>query len=130
MRMVPPTVLAASIMLLLAAPASGQEKPYRWEDEAKKRDLSSAEIKLLEQNKFVISGEPYKQIFQPYLGGEIPVFITSDSLLAGFHVLLEESIYRLEQAHARKLPEILDTIFKNLDPTAKQFKGDQALLAA
>ena len=53
-------------------------------------------------DKFVITGEPFKQVFSPYIGSDVPVFITTDSLLNGFHVLLEESIYRMELANARK----------------------------
>ena len=90
--------------------SSDPPKDYRWEDEAKARGLGAKEIELLRQHKFVIAGEPYKQIFQPYISSKSPVFITSDSLLNGFHVLFEESVYRLEMAHARKLPAILSAL--------------------
>src|SRR5262249_534898 len=79
---------------------------------------------------FVIASEPYKQIFQPYVSSKAPVFITSDSLLNGFHVLFEESVYRLEMAHARKLPALLSTLAKNLDRASKQFKADAELRRA
>src|SRR5262249_40559535 len=61
---------------------------------------------------------------------KVPVFITTDSLLNGFHVLFEESVYRLEQAQARKLPGILERLSKGLDRAGKQFKGDPRLLTA
>jgi hypothetical protein len=108
--------------------SSDPPKEYRWEDAAREHKLSDREIALLRQHKFVIASEPWKQIFQPYVSSKAPVFITSDSLLNGFHVLFEESIYRLEMAHARKLPALLATLSKSLDGASKQFKGDAELL--
>jgi hypothetical protein len=105
-------------------------REYRWEDEAKRLNLDDDEIRLLRENKFVIGAPSFRQIFKPYVGSDVPVFITTDSLLNGFHVLLEESIYRLEQAHARKLPTIVERIWNALDRIDKQLKGDADLLAA
>jgi hypothetical protein len=101
---------------------------YRWEKEAKARNLSEAEVRLLRENKFVIGEQTYRQIFDPYVGSKVPVFITADSLLNGYHVLFEESVYRLEQARARKLPGVLAALAKDLDRAAKAFKGDAALI--
>jgi hypothetical protein len=105
-------------------------KDYRWEKEASARGLGEKDIQLLRKNKFVITAERYKQVFQPYLGSRVPLFITTDSLLNGFHVLFEESVYRLEQAHARELPSTLEVLWKNLDRPPRPFKGDARLLAA
>src|SRR5262249_6650428 len=44
--------------------------------------------------------------------------------------LFEESVYRMEQAHARKLPELLESLWKDLDKASKAFKGDDKLLKA
>src|SRR5438132_8656459 len=76
---------------------SSSAKEYRWQDEAQELKLSDREIELLRKNKLAIGEWSYKQIFTPYLGGKTPVFITADSVLNGFHVLLEESIYRMEK---------------------------------
>jgi hypothetical protein len=54
----------------------------------------------------------------------VPIFIATDSLLNGFHVLFEESVYRMEQAQARKLPMLLEAIAKRLDHAGKQLRGD------
>jgi hypothetical protein len=133
-------LMVGMVTLSLAGPVLGQTsdglkiarppKNYRWEKEAKTQGLGEKDIELLRRNKFVLTGQPFKQVFQPYLGSKVPVFITTDSLLNGFHVLFEESIYRLEQAHARKLPALLETLWKNLDRPAKPFKGDPRLLKA
>ncbi len=60
----------------------------------------------------------------------MPLFITSDSLLNGFHVLYEESILRLEQANARKLGGILKFLWTRLQTVDKQFTGKPQLVAA
>ena len=47
--------------------------------------------------------ETFKQVFSAYIGSPLPVFVTSDSVLNAYHVLLEESIRRMETARARDL---------------------------
>ncbi|CEF49045.1 unnamed protein product [uncultured bacterium] len=121
----------ASMLILSLVGASPAQSPKvasgdnRW---AKAQGVSEKEIERLRDHKFVITATEYKQVFTPYIGSEVPVFITSDSLHNGFHVLLEESIYRMEQAHARKLPGLLDDLIKRLDPARKSLKGDAELI--
>jgi hypothetical protein len=90
-------------------------KGYNWKDEAKKRGFTQKDIRRLEKDKILVTNETFKQVFIPYLVPNIPVFITSDSLLSAFHVLYEESVIRMEKANAKKLPEILRYIWKNLE---------------
>ncbi|HKB36119.1 MAG TPA: DUF3160 domain-containing protein, partial [Gemmataceae bacterium] len=140
MARIPRTLLVGAVAVSLTGAVMGQtpdtakpvepSRAVRWEDMAKARGLDETDIQLLRQHKFVIAGKPLKQVFQPYLSSDVPVFITPDSLLNGFHVLFEESIYRMEQAHARKLPGILERLWKDLDRSGKQFKGDPRLLYA
>jgi hypothetical protein len=70
---------------------------YDWKQTAAERKLTPDTIQLLEQRKIAF-GDSSKQSFGPYLGG--PVFITSDSLLNGFHVLFEDSFRELELRNA------------------------------
>jgi hypothetical protein len=58
------------------------------------------------------------------------LFITSDSLLNGFHVLYEESILRMETANARKLPEILRFIQAKLPTVGAEIRGKPELVSA
>src|SRR5207247_2183650 len=51
----------------------------------------------------------------------------SDSVLNAYHVLLEESVFRMELTHSRKLPGVLEPFAKNLDAIADKPKGDDAL---
>ena len=60
----------------------------------------------------------------------MPVFITSDSILNAYHVLLEESVLRLDLANADELPEVLQFVWKNLDSADRGIQGDKALVAA
>ena len=77
-----------------------------------------------------MTNRAYRQVFTPYLGDDVPLFLTSDSLLNGFHVLYEESILRMEQANARKLGRILKFIWQNLETADKAFTGKPQLVAA
>jgi hypothetical protein len=99
-----------------------------WETVAQKLKLDIKDIELLEKNKLLITNKTFKQVFQPYLEGDVPFFITTDSLLNAYHVLYEESILRMEKANARKLPEILQSIYTNLEGVSKQWKGNNELL--
>jgi hypothetical protein len=119
-----------SIILPGMLRADEPAKPKRWEDVAKAHKLTDRDIELLKQNRFVITGQPFKQVFTPYLYSDVPMFVTTDSLLNGFHVLFEESIYRLEQAQARKLSGILSELSKKLGPASKEFKDDPTLIEA
>ena len=109
----------------IPAPARG----YDWREPAKKR-LDAKEIEQLAKDKILVTNEAYKQVFSPYLAEDMPLFITSDSLLNGFHVLYEELILRLEQANARKLGGILKFLWTRLQTVDKQFTGKPQLVAA
>jgi hypothetical protein len=130
---------AAVLFLLLATclPAFAQRdalpdpsKGYKWEDAAKKLGLTPDEIQQLSRDKVLVTNQAFKQVFTPYLGHGAPVFITSDSLLNAYHVLYEESVLRLERSNARKLPEVLGVIWKNLDAAGFGIKGKPELVAA
>lgn len=101
-----------------------------WQDAARKGGLSEKDIHTLEENKILITNQAYKQIFTAYLAGGNPRFITSDSLLNAYHVLYEESIFRLEKRLSFRLPGILDTILKNLDQMDDHLTGRPELAAA
>ncbi len=92
--------------------------------------LNAKEIEQLARDKIVVTNRAYRQIFTPYLDHDLPLFLTSDSLLNGFHVLYEESILRLEQANSRKLGRILKFIWRNLETADKAFTGKPELVAA
>ncbi len=128
------SVALTALLVSLAAGAPPQdpkpEPPESWETVAGKQNLTKAELKLLREQKFVITGLFTRQVFDPYIDSSLPLFITSDSILNAYHVLLEESIYRMELAHSRKLPGALEQFTKHLDATAGKIKGDDALLKA
>ena len=111
----------------LPDPARG----YQWREAARKiGELSAKEIEQLAGDKILVTNQAYRQVFTPYLGDDVPLFLTSDSLLNGFHVLYEESILRMEQANARKLGRILKFVWQNLETADKAFTGKPQLVAA
>lgn len=101
-----------------------------WQEAARENGLSAESISSLEKNRLLITNDAYKQVFSAYLSGRNPLFITSDSLLNAYHVLYEESILRLENALAVRLPPILRLILKNIDDTDDHLEGNPALVAA
>ncbi len=105
-------------------------KSTQWEETARSCGLSSEDIGRLNKNRILISNETYKQIFSAYISGERPLFITTDSLLNAYHVLYEESILRLENKLAGKLPGILRLILENIHDTDRQLKGNPELAFA
>ena len=107
-------------------PAQG----YDWKEVARKEKLDAKQIEQLGKNKILVTNTAFKQVFTPYVGSNVPLFITSDSLLNGFHVLYEESIFRLEEANARKLGSHLQFIWGCLQTADKTFKGKPQLVVA
>ena len=107
--------------------ASQPEK--NWRELAQAAGLMTQDVARLDQDGILVSNEAYKQVFTPYLGGHLPLFITSDSLLNAYHVLYEESILRLERKQAAKLPEILRFVLKGLDTADKPLTGNPILTA-
>ncbi|MBN1364505.1 MAG: DUF3160 domain-containing protein [Syntrophaceae bacterium] len=105
-------------------------KRTQWEETARNCGLSSEDIDRLNKNRILISNETYKQIFSAYTSGERPLFITTDSLINAYHVLYEESILRLENTLAGKLPGILKLILENIHDADRQLKGNPELAFA
>jgi hypothetical protein len=104
-------------------------KGYSWKEEARKR-LAAEDVEALQKNKLLMPNEAFKQIFTPYVSSDLPLFITADSLLNGYHVLFEESVLRMERANARKLPEILRFVWANLGTVDAKLEGKPELVAA
>jgi hypothetical protein len=126
-------LLLATISIVGTQPGHGQGAPasnQTWEAAARLSGLSAADIALLQTNRMLIANEAHKQIFSAYIGGKTPLFITSDSLLNAYHILYEESILRLENARAARLPGVLQTILNNLEDAGDHLKGKPALVAA
>jgi len=124
MRMVRILVTAAGAVLLSAGPALAYERPrmpdpasedYDWREVARAHGLTEKDVEALADRKVLMTNEVFKQVFDPYIHADLPMFITSDSLLAAFHVLYEESVLRMERANARRLPDILRHIWRGLE---------------
>jgi hypothetical protein len=113
------------------APAMpGPAERYDWQQAAKKEAFGGAAIQRLGDKKVLVAGPSFKQIFEPYIHAGQPLFITSDSLLAGFHVLFEESLLRLEVTNARRLGGVLKCIWANLPKAERTITGQPELVKA
>lgn len=120
--------LLACVRVAVAKDADSAVIP--WQEAARNSGLSEAGISFLEKNRLLITNDAYKQIFSAYLSGGNPHFITSDSLLNAYHVLYEESILRLENSMAGRLPSILRLILNNIEDVDEQLDGNPALVSA
>ena len=100
-----------------------------WRQDAKQRNLTSEQIRELAQNKILAIDRHVSQVFALYIEPRMPVFITSDSILNAYHVLLEESVLRLEQANSAKLPRILRFVWQTLETADQHIQGDPQVVA-
>lgn len=91
--------------------------------------LSREERKRLDRDKIVITDRTCTQIFAPYVEPAMPVFITSDSILHAYHVLLEESVRQLELAQSAEALRVVRGMLEHLDEAAEAVTGDAALVA-
>ena len=87
---------------------------YDWRVEAATRAISAAGIEQLATQKFLIGKHQFRQSFEPYAGADVPFFITTDSLLNGFHVLFEDSFKELEIRRAVRLRQTLEDTIANV----------------
>jgi hypothetical protein len=115
-------------LLLAVGTANGEEK-----EKPKAEKTAVAELPdQLKRDGILISGKTYKQIFQAYIGNSRP-FITSDSLLNAYHVLYEESIFRLEKKQAGVLKKLVNDLYQQLCQDrvydAFRFSGEMTLNA-
>ena len=123
-------VLGAVCLIVFAMVASVHAEDWRELARDKRFDLNESAIEKLARNKILIAENlTPPQIFCPYVDPDMPVFITSDSILAACNILLEESVFWLEEANAAKLPEILDFLWKNLETIDQHIAGRPDLVA-
>lgn len=127
----PISILICSSLLLAATHAGASEeapaKAPDWKFQATQAELSDEDVEALDRDGILITNDAYKQVFSAYLSGDLPIFITSDSLLNAYHVLYEESVLRLENAMAARMPEILRLILDGLEASDDHLKGDPEL---
>lgn len=123
--------LAVTVLVWLAAtvaPAQ-EEKPASWRDIARTCGLSGGEIEHLAGHGAVLGRAEFRQVFQAYGKTKTPVFITTDSLLNGLHMLFEESFARFESAQAIRLRLVLADSRKKLPTIEKDLVCKSGLLA-
>src|SRR5438874_707689 len=111
------TMTAVAVLLLVPPTGRGAAPPVKqppWLKQAEKAGLGADDVGRLARNKILVGPRSGKQVFSFYLGGELPYFITTDSLLNAYHVLYEESVLRLESAQARRLPKLLRELWEAL----------------
>lgn len=83
---------------------------------AKPDDLTPEQQKKLDHDKIIVTDNTWRQIFTPYIFASQPVFITSDSVLHAYHVLLEESVAQMESQQALRMPAVLEGVLAQINP--------------
>lgn len=83
---------------------------------AKPDALTPEQQKQLDQDKIIVTDNTWRQIFTPYIFAGQPVFITSDSVLHAYHVLLEESVSQMESQQALRMAGVLDAVLAQINP--------------
>lgn len=99
--------------------ARGEEeagaRPLDWRARASEVGLSDAVVEQIARDGFAVTDETFEQVFTPYMGQELPLFITSDSLLNGYHVLFARTMARAEVGRAAELPDVLRELWRAID---------------
>ena len=112
----------ATVFALAENPEDTQSRKWR-ESLDKKGDEQIAKVVAgwpeAEQAKFreqgvLITQDSFRQIFSPYVFSNVPVFVTTDSLLNAFHVIFEESVVEMETAQSARLAPLLSTMWQRL----------------
>lgn len=92
------------------------DKDYDWEADARADGISAQAIDMLRRDGLVITGPVFRQSFSVYSSGVVP-FVTSDSMLNGFHVLLEASLRKYELRRAQRLRTVLEGTWSHRSST-------------
>lgn len=101
---------------------------YQWQKDARGQRLGEAVIAQLERDGLVIAGPDYDQSFSVYGDSSVIPFVTSDSILNGFHVLLETSLKKFELRRSGRLREMLEAFWRNLDRQLAEKKVPRKLV--
>jgi hypothetical protein len=119
--------LAAAIGCVVVASHIAAAQADDWRKAAQDAKLTSAQIEQLARDKILLTDRSCRQAFAPYVEPTVPVFITSDSLLNAYHVLLEESVLQMEQANSQVLPELLEFLWNRLPAVESGIRGNPDL---
>ncbi len=120
-------IISANVAIGLSQPPTEENAALiaQWEDKAKPL-MSETAFNELKQNGMVLIDSGTKQIFAEYRGWErIPFFVTSDSVLHSFHILLEETLVRLERQNASYLKKFLDDSIATFEAGAHTAHPDE-----
>ncbi|MFO0980091.1 MAG: DUF3160 domain-containing protein [Planctomycetaceae bacterium] len=121
-------IAACSSLIFQEEPASDQ--PETWRQHAKLMGLNDADIEALHKDDLLVTQESFHQYSDAYQFQGIPMFITSDSMLAAYHSLLQETLIQVEARQAGHLSEILATIRERLEKHQVIVKDEEFLTNA
>ncbi len=128
MRLWSPLVRALAVSAVLASVAVAQdaqrqetERQTDWKTVLGEAGAPDGVVSRLAETGVVVADVSAKQIFSPYIGAELPVFITTDTVLAAYHVLLEESLVRLERVRSERAAPAIRILWDGLPDAAGQF---------
>ncbi len=120
MRLVGGLGALALVLLLTLPPAraedAGSGQPPDWRAQAVKAKLADVVVDRLDRDGFAVTDKTFEQVFNAYLGSPLPAFITADSVLNAYQVLLEESLLRIETMRAADLHGVLRELWRGIEP--------------
>ncbi len=93
------TAVVTLLLLFLAATAHADD----WRKHEAMDGLTETAVEQLARDKLLVTSRKRHQVFDFYSDPQRTAFITSDSVLAAYHRVLEESFRRLERARARRM---------------------------
>lgn len=99
---------------------------YNWKRDAMRQHLPGSMVHKLDEDGFLVKRDStFKQSFEAYTSVDIsPFFITTDSILNGYHVLLEASLQRAAMHEADLLKGFLIRLYNGLVEPPKYDRFD------
>ena len=101
---------------------------YNFGDFSKKISLNTDELNLLEKNGFVVINNPFNpeeeyigRVYKTLKNREIPIFITSDSLLHLYHIQFNETLRQIEEK--KFYDDIWEISKKLLEDSIEEYRG-------
>lgn len=107
-------------------PMPSATRGYDWRYVARVYGLNGDDVQRLARDKVLIEDVSFRQPFEPYTQSSLPLFITTDSLLGGFHALFADTFKELETNRAPQLKVVLGEMLS----TARRLMARPDLLAS
>ena len=119
--------LAVTLCFMFGADTCFAQAEKSWQEVAAVDGLTAADINALDRDQLLLTSGEFRRMNEAYSRLDLPLFVTSDSILSAYQVLLEESLAQLEVSQSSRLSAALGTILSDLYSNALTIQGLESL---